>query len=42
MAKKTEQVVPEIIDSVERLNANDGSNARGSEGICNLHTGAGR
>ena len=40
MAKKTEQVVPEIIDrGTERQ---DGSNARGSEGICNLHTGAGR
>ena len=27
MAKKAEQVVPEIIDSVEGLNAKNGSNA---------------
>ena len=41
MAKKTVQVVPEIIDSVEGLECKDGSNARSSESICNLHTGAG-
>ena len=39
MAKKAEQVVPEIIDSVEGLNAKMA--AMREESICNLHTGAG-
>lgn len=41
MAKKIEQVVPEIIDSVDGLNAKNECNARSAEGFFYLYTGAG-
>ena len=41
MAKKEKTVVPEIVDSVEALEAKNESNARSTESFRDIYSGAG-